>query len=203
MQHKIRIAPLVCLIVLLFLFYFAFFCFIFVRFSRAAIRSTLTRSLRPNAIKFVVKSRRGWKMCFPFAAAPPFLRFAFAFAFASLSVSASVALSLSTSTSWSLPQSLSSGSAAALAFNFVCLCSCVCIRSASTPRLALCGRRQFIFGTLTAPWLVLSHSPSYTANAVAISLWLAGVRLRSHTHTAAPGLCSLPLSACVLVCACV
>lgn len=97
LQHKIGIAPLVCLIVLLFLFYFAFFCFIFVRFSRAAIRSTLTRSLRPNAIKFVVKSRRGWKMCFPFAAAPPFRFFVAPFCLClclSLSVSASVSLSV-------------------------------------------------------------------------------------------------------------
>lgn len=109
-----------------------------------------------------------------------------------LSLSLPQSLSLSTSTSWSL----SSGSAAALAFNFVCLCSCVCIRSASTPRLALCGRRQFIFGTLTAPWLVLSHSPSYTANARCY-LALAGRRAPSLSHTHSS---SRPLSACVLVC---
>lgn len=102
----------------------------------------------------------------------------FAFASLSLSVCLPQSLSLSTSTSWSL----SSGSAAALAFNFLCLCSCVCIRSASTPRLALCGRRQFIFGTLTAPWLVLSHSLSYTANARCY-LALAGRRAPSLSHT--------------------
>lgn len=139
-------------------------------------------------------------MCFPFAAAPPFLRCSVLPLPLplSFSVSASVSLSLSTSTSWSL----SSGSAAALAFNFVCLCSCVCIRSASTPRLALCGRRQFIFGTLTAPWLVLSHSPSYTANARCY-LALAGRRapsLSPHTLTHTHNSSSRPLSACVLVC---
>lgn len=109
------------LIAVRFIFYFCFvscsillFCFIFgfcsifaAQFSRAAIRSTLTRSLWPNAIKFVVKSRRGWKMCFPFAAAPPFLCFCF------VSLSLPLPQSLSTFMSWlrlalplPLPQSL-------------------------------------------------------------------------------------------------
>lgn len=113
----------------------------------------------------------------------------------SLSLCLPQSLSLSTSTSWSH----SSGSAAALAFNFVCLCSCVCIRSASTPRLALCGRRQFIFGTLTAPCLVLSHSPHSLHSQCPLlsrSDWQAcAFALTTHTHT------QQQLQASVCVCA--
>lgn len=103
-------------------------------------------------------------------------------------------------------------SAPAFAFAFsLGLRSAVVASAASTPRLALCGRRQFIFGTLTAPCLRSLTLPAHCQlPSRSDSGWQACAFALKHTHVASsrPAVCAclrvfVRVRLCVSVCMCV